>query len=612
MPRFSDKPVRRSQLISPFGVGAMIDFPKDVALMIAGLDAWPEAKMGSSEEILYEERLQARLGVSHFRLPPDYESKGFKIPSVRFPRWHYCPVCKIMEKVALYRAGKVLLCRHCDREKSRKIRVIPVRFITVCSQGHIDDFPFDEWAHRIKAKTLDETHILRYTAGKSSTLGGIRIACSCGASFNMQDAFSKEVFNNMGIKCSGHRPWLGQVDEDYGCGNSIQTSQRGASNIYFPVVYSSIYLPLWAEKTDTSIVKLLDNPKIWRLLTCELEDGTIPKDKCELLAADRNIDADKLHRAAVRKYEGKENDQNIDEESFRYAEYEAFLNERGDFNTDLYVSKQNINGYEGWIKDFFENIVLIEKLRETRALSGFTRLIPPGERDDSGDTDRSQDIKVSAEIRWLPAIIVRGEGIFLEFKEDALNKWIEGAGVEERIKPLMIKFNKSRIERGMPSVEYGAKFFFLHTFAHMLIKQLCFDCGYGSAALRERIYCDFQSPENRMQGILIYTAAGDSEGTMGGLVRQGEANRLEKIIQRALQDAMWCGADPICIESPGQGTNNSNLAACHNCCLLPETSCEQGNRFLDRALLAGLPEDRTAGLFFYGKGHSSLQSIFRI
>ena len=600
MARYSDKPVRRSQLISPFGVGAMIDFPKDVALMVAGLDAWPEARTGSNKEMFYEERLQTRLGVNHFRIPPDYESTGYKIPTVRFPRWHYCPVCKMMEKVALFRGGRVLLCRRCKQEKNRTIRLIPVRFVVVCSQGHIDDFPFDEWAHRITAKTPDDTHILRYTAGKSSTLGGIRISCSCGASFNMQDAFDNSVFIRMGIKCKGYRPWLGQVDEDYGCEKTVQTSQRGASNIYFPVVYSSIYLPLWAEKTDTSIVNLLDNPEIWSLLTCELEDGMIPKDKCELLAASRNIDADKLHYAALRKYEGKNDHQDIHEESFRYAEYEAFLNERGYFNTDLYAKKQNIDDYEKWFKDFFKNIVLIEKLRETRALSGFTRLIPPGERDDSGDAERTQDIKISKKIRWLPAVVVRGEGIFLEFRTEPLSKWIKNTGVEQRVQNLILNFNKSRVDRGISTVEHGVKFFFLHTFAHMLIKQLCFDCGYGSAALRERIYCNYQSSENKMHGILIYTAAGDSEGTMGGLVKQGEAKRLEKIIQRALQDAMWCSADPICIESPGQGTDNSNLAACHNCCLLPETSCEQGNRFLDRALLVGLPEDRKQG-FFYPK-----------
>ncbi|GJL75948.1 MAG: hypothetical protein NMNS02_20540 [Nitrosomonas sp.] len=390
---------------------------------------------------------------------------------------------------------------------------------------------------------------------------------------------------------------MGQADEDYGCGNEMQTSQRGASNIYFPVVYSSIYLPLWAEKTPSSITRALENQKYWQKITCSLEDGKISKDICDVFATALGLDEEKFYRAAVRKYEEKESNQEIDEESFRYAEYEAFLNERGDFASDLYVNKQKIEEYEDCIKGFFENIVLIEKLRETRALGGFTRLIPPGERDDAGDTDRSQDIKISDEIRWLPAVIVRGEGIFLEFKEEMLNKWTKSSGAEERIQALLRKFNQSRIGRGITSVEHGAKFFFLHTFAHMLIKQLCFDCGYGSAALRERIYCEDQSPENKMQGVLIYTAAGDSEGTMGGLVRQGETGRLEKIMQRALQDAMWCGADPICIESPGQGTGNSNLAACHNCCLLPETSCEQGNRFLDRALLVGIPENRKIGFF---------------
>lgn len=595
--KFSDKPIRRAQLISPFGVGAMIDFPKDVALMVAGLDAWPKSKLSSSDEMFFEERLQSRLGVGHFRLPPDYEISSLKIPTVRFPCWHYCTSCRVMEKISLYRADKVLLCRFCEKERNKRNRLIPVRFVTVCSQGHIDDFPFDEWVHRGKVRSVSDEHIIRYTAGKNSTLGGVTISCSCGARFNMQNAFDKEVFDRMGLKCKGTRPWLGQVGEDYGCGKNLQTSQRGASNIYFPVAYSSIYLPLWAEKTDTQIIKILDNPKIWRRLTCELEDGKIPKDKCELISELNNVDPEKLFRAASRKYAGNEDTQNVDEASFRYAEYEAFLNERGEYNTDLYVIKQEMSNYEDFVKSFFQNIILVEKLRETRVLAGFTRLIPPGEIDDNGDSDRAQNIKISQEINWLPAIIVKGEGIFIEFRNDVLEKWIENSGNNKRIQDLIRQFNKDRISRGITPVEYGLKFFLLHTFAHLLIKQLCFDCGYGSAALRERIYCNYESSKNKMQGVLIYTAAGDSEGTMGGLVRQGEAGRLEKIILRALQDAMWCSADPICISSSGQGTGSSNLAACHSCCLLPETSCEQGNRFLDRTLLVGSIDDRKSGFF---------------
>lgn len=600
MAGFADKPIRRSQLITPFGVGAMVDFPRDTAVMIAGLDSWPYAKSGKAENIIYEERLQARLRVSHFRLPAEYDGTGAsKIPTVRFPRWHYCPSCKTMEKVNLFKGDRVLICRHCEAKKKKKIRLIPVRFVTVCPKGHIDDFPFDEWVHAHHGRDEATQHTLMYTAGNSSTLAGIKITCTCGAWRNMRDAFDKSVFERMGIKCKGYRPWFGQTDADYGCGEEIQTAQRGASNIYFPAVYSSIYLPLWGEKIEKRIIEILEDPKIWSFLTCSLEDGNIAKHTCDAIAIAKQVDAEKLLRAATRKLEGTDGAEKTDDESFRYAEYEAFLNERGDINTDLFVSRQPIQEYDDWMADFFSSIVLVKKLRETRVLAGFTRLIPSGELDDAGQRDRLQPIKLSPEIRWLPAVIVRGEGIFIEFSQKAIDAWLKRTGSGDRIENLMDRFNAGRIAKGIPSVERDAKYFLLHTFAHALIRQLCFDCGYGSAALRERIYCDQSHPDNRMQGILIYTAAGDSEGTMGGLVRQGEpgTGRVEKAIRKALQDSLWCAADPVCIESPGQGTGSSNLAACHNCCLLPETSCEQGNRFLDRALLTGRPSKTDLGFF---------------
>jgi hypothetical protein len=121
--------------------------------------------------------------------------------------------------------------------------------------------------------------------------------------------------------------------------------------------------------------------------------------------------------------------------------------------------------------------------------------------------------------------------------------------------------------------------------------------GYGSASLRERIYCSFDQDSEPMNGILIYTASGDSEGTMGGLVRQGEPQRLLATLSAALQKAQWCSSDPICIETTGQGTDNANLAACHGCLLVSETSCEEGNRLLDRATLVGKPDKMDIGFF---------------
>jgi hypothetical protein len=123
----------------------------------------------------------------------------------------------------------------------------------------------------------------------------------------------------------------------------------------------------------------------------------------------------------------------------------------------------------------------------------------------------------------------------------------------------------------------------------VLISQLIFDCGYGSSSLRERIYFSDEHP--RMTGVLIYTAAGDSEGTMGGLVRMGLPSFLERSVARALDSARWCSSDPVCIESQGQ------LAACHSCALLPETSCEQQNRLLDRGVLIGTLDRPDTGFF---------------
>jgi hypothetical protein len=251
--------------------------------------------------------------------------------------------------------------------------------------------------------------------------------------------------------------------------------------------------------------------------------------------------------------------------------------------------------YEPEVAKFFSRIRLVHKLRETRALASFTRVLPP---DGNLSSPRLQSLKLDPQIDWLPAIKVYGEGIFIEIDQARIEHWIEAQpGATARIKPLADHYNAVRTSRLQPHRRLSPKFILLHTLAHVLINQLSFDCGYGSASLRERLYCDFTSSIHRMQGILIYTASGDSEGTMGGLVRQGHPGRFETTLRRALDQAAWCSSDPVCIESSGQGSDSSNLAACHGCCLLPETSCEEGNRLLDRAMLVGKPEKPALGFF---------------
>jgi hypothetical protein len=201
-------------------------------------------------------------------------------------------------------------------------------------------------------------------------------------------------------------------------------------------------------------------------------------------------------------------------------------------------------------------------------------------------------------IDWLPAMIVRGEGIFVEFDRDRLDAWIKRTSViRERIEQLNSNYNVRRSTQGQSPRLISPQFVLLHTFAHVVINQLAYECGYGSASLRERLYCGPGDGNDPMCGVLIYTASGDSEGSMGGLVRQACQGTFENIVIRAIQRAGWCSSDPVCIESNGQGSENCNLATCHGCYLLPETSCEEGNRLLDRALLVGRPGEPYIGFF---------------
>jgi hypothetical protein len=194
-------------------------------------------------------------------------------------------------------------------------------------------------------------------------------------------------------------------------------------------------------------------------------------------------------------------------------------------------------------------------------------------------------------------MVVRGEGIFLQFKESKIKAWLNEYSVdlEERLECMSQTFVQARVKRHQDAREVTPRFVMLHTLAHLLINQLIYECGYGSASLRERLYS--AEGESPMAGILLYTAAGDSEGTMGGLVRMGKPGQLEAVMRRGLERARWCSADPVCIESTGQGPDNCNLAACHSCALLPETSCEEQNRLLDRGLVIGTLYNSNLGFF---------------
>lgn len=244
-----------------------------------------------------------------------------------------------------------------------------------------------------------------------------------------------------------------------------------------------------------------------------------------------------------------------------------------------------------------KNISLIHKVREVQALVGFSRLEPLDD-DNSNNGGKIKKVLIKEDsTNWYPGYDVRGEGIFIELDEDAIDAWrTNNIGVQRRVDHLNENYAKSYYGDIRPRT-ISAKFLLLHTLSHLLMKQLSFECGYSIASIKERIYCSEASEGKNMSGILIYTASGDSEGTMGGLVRQGRPDTFPTIFKRAIESAMTCSNDPVCSLSMGQGRDSLNLSACYACTLVPETSCEEFNVFLDRGVIVGTYEEPEIGFF---------------
>lgn len=273
--------------------------------------------------------------------------------------------------------------------------------------------------------------------------------------------------------------------------------------------------------------------------------------------------------------------------------------EKCEKNQNLVINETDLDKLDTELKPFFSRIMLVGKLRETRALVGFTRVVPD-------DNRPLQELKgllwrhtPDKHLDWLPAYIVYGEGIFIELNETLLSKWESQKSVKNRIAPLQKRYSILRNHRGLRDRPISPRFVLVHTIAHLLMNCLTFECGYSSAALRERLYIS-DNTKYPMAAFLLYTAAGDAEGTMGGLVRMGKPEYIQSILRRAVDNSKWCSADPVCMEISqhgGQGPDSFNLAACHNCALVPETACEEFNRFLDRGMIIGEFDTPNIGYF---------------
>jgi Domain of unknown function (DUF1998) len=626
----SSGPVKRGHLIAPFGVGSMVTVPNGTSMLAAGLDHWYEREGGEddsrdldlSEFRVEEWRLERLLHVNHFREPPDFRfpqpgqripNTGLTIPFLRFPLWHFCWRCNRLTALELETKGRVR-CRHCEREGKRAY-LAQVPFVAMCQDGHLQDFPWREWVHRSAEPACDRPMTLRSTGG--ATLSNQVVECECGVPPRTLGGIVEAYPDGSTYLTSALEPenpyWCRGVSPQHGgteassCGRALRGSLRSASNVYFGGVSSAIYLPRTTERVPEELRAMLEIPPLSTIISMSAQIGqdvsarTLREASRELLEPYTDEQLEEAVRAmATELPEESDPDLSPDESAevaFRRQEHEALQSSRRE--EQLSVTAGRLTEYDQSLRPFVERIMLVERLRETRVLTGFNRIFPERSLSGEGRLEQLWRHVPAWRERWLPAYKVFGEGIFIELDRERIASWEARPDVIERAALVEHRYGSARDGRQLRERHITPRFLLLHTFSHLLINQLTFECGYSTAALRERLYVS-ASADVPMAGVLVYTAAGDAEGTMGGLVRMGKAGYLEPAMLAALRGALWCSADPVCMETGsqwGQGPDSCNLAACHNCALVPETACEEFNRFLDRGLVIGGLEDRSIGFF---------------
>lgn len=603
----------RSQAVTTFGVGSIYElrtFRNGKAtlhsVMIAGLDAWDRFR--NDMPIIREDILARVLRVDYFLAPPSqpersWDESGAVIPAVRFPEVLYCenPKCARVGKVGTEFSEPALGGGpRCNVQKCGG-KGVPFRFVVACHDkkdprhpGHIDDFPYKEWAHR-EATICESPAIKLETRSERSGLGGLVLKChACPApGQSLEDIFFPGAIRD---HCAGRRPWLNDAEDR--CKRPLQVLQRGASNAYFAVTASAISIPPYSDRLFALVDRALN-----LALSTSIKSGRTSMegavDICRGVAGldDPDVYSDKQIGDAIGVRLGMTQiSLPRTEQEQRQQERNAIVQgrpETPDASDFVAVPVKDLGGFE-LLGSCFDRVVQLHRLREVRALRGFHRV-------DSGIGGDAYSMEVAPlskkRLDWLPAIEVRGEGIYLELRREMVLAWQARPAVARRCALLAANLARACQENGWDIEPPSPQAILVHTFSHLLLKQLSLECGYSGASLRERLYVVDDTNAEGYAGVLIYTASPAADGTLGGLVRQGEPDRLQAMIQSTLESARWCSSDPLCGESKGQGVDALNLSACHACALVGETSCERRNLFLDRGFITGTTDSSDIGFF---------------
>jgi|LauGreDrversion4_2_1035121.scaffolds.fasta_scaffold07441_3 hypothetical protein len=591
----SDVSVRKSSLISSYAPGSILDFRtknSPISCVVNIADQWEDSRE------IHEPRLERLLNVSGFREPPleSDEHPGTKgaVTYSQFPQWLQCPRCKFIAPLSLWeRVSPSSVDRYCKGCSSGRntIYCVPVRFVVACKAGHLDDLPWHEYVQHDKGCSRAANEIVLRLDSRGSGLGSIFLICkACGAQRSMQEAFKPNSFAELGRGCWSKAPWVPNSRvENERCQYPLKALQRGSSSIFYSNTKSALSIPPWSDELLEALAP--DLPRLVSLSHEKLRDrvefyAETQSHSVYRLMKKNGITADQLVNMITLRAEDLDG---LTEAQLLYEEYSALKTRSSKPIND--PPKGNFIAAYRDVPSFLGEIVTgvckVKKLREVQALCSFSRIKP------TTDPSLVQRV-VSEHIRWLPAVENFGEGIFIDLQSNHLEEWEQNPEVIERVTRATKPFLEALTEAGRDTTEITPictpRFLALHTLSHCLIRGVSNLCGYSSASLKERIYSLNPSEDSAVKppaGILIYTASSDSDGTLGGLASLAEPEQLEVLVVESLKSSRWCSSDPLCINRDQDTFLLGSLASCHNCTLVPETTCSYFNRFLDRALLFG-------------------------
>lgn len=590
--------IRLSQFITTYGPGSIIETKNGPRLI-------PSLKNGLFDDF-FRKNLLEKYQINDVRLCR-YLAKGkksgdkcriFALPSNAsegkenfeflyrtqiFPQWKICYNKNEHEIPILYSSERCPLCNTSAKSSA-------VRFVAACPNGHLDDIKWDYMVHN--GQNSCECKYYEWVSSGSS-LSSIIIRCpECKKQTTMKEIYRK------GQHCSGRYPekerpesyeraYTTRPQYKYGtCNERMSIMQRQSASLHIPQTITLLTIPKYDDNLSNVLQLQTVNISL-NIFIEELEKESINPDEFteKLLYKINEIsrinpETKKLIVNYITEY-GLDNFlhrfKGLEKENSSYLdmmieEYESLVNSGGDSKSDHFqiTPSKNICLNNKMIPDF--TLAAVTKIRTVTAQLGYTRLI--GSSEDKKPELVYVTYKHDETEIWFPGVEGFGEGIFLNFNKESLkkiphskayNNWIE-------FEPSNNIYTDEEYIKICALPEYV----WLHSLSHVLLKAISEYTGYSVTAIRERVYYDDATQSG---GILIYNTTPGDDGSLGGLTSL--IDDFKEIVDRACELIITCSNDPLCYDIIRNG-KSENGSACYGCLLIPETSCDQGNRWLDR------------------------------